>query len=65
MFDVSYNDFIQCDKEGTKHTHRTMLKTIKEEDFRYCNSYRYSKSNFKAWKEERRIRDKIKMFGGY
>ena len=60
----SYDDFILCAKQNTKHTHRTLLKSIKENEFRYCNSYRYSKLNFKAWKTERNINSKT-MFGGY
>lgn len=36
-------------------THRQELKVIKEESFRYCKSFRYSKENFNGWKKEREI----------
>ena len=35
-----------------KLSHRLELKMIKEESFRYCQHYRFSKDNFKKWKEE-------------
>lgn len=42
------------DKPGTiRITHGQNLKVIKEESFRYCKSYRYSKKNFNGWKKER------------
>ena len=44
----------KCELENTtihlKTTHRQDLKIIREEDFRYCKNYRYSKTNFNAWK---------------
>jgi len=46
-------DCCQCtlpsDKAG-KLTHRLLLKLIRENNFRYCKYYRYSKGNFKRYK---------------
>ncbi|AIY80434.1 hypothetical protein U728_755 [Clostridium botulinum 202F] len=32
-------------------THRLNLKLMKEQDFRYCKNYRYSKEKFKDYKK--------------
>lgn len=44
-------DFM-CRFEGNQGqlTHRLLLKLIRENDFRYCKNYRYSKVNFKIYK---------------
>jgi hypothetical protein len=43
-----------CDKgfPNTKLKHRQALKSIRENDFRYCKIYKFSKENFKEWKSD-------------
>ena len=45
----------KCDFDNTpmqtKTTHRQDLKIKRENDFRYCKNYRYSKTSFKAYKK--------------
>ena len=45
-------EFCRCGTETMKH--RQVLKMIREEDFRYCKNYRFSKNGFKGWKEFRK-----------
>jgi hypothetical protein len=60
-----YDNYTTCDiSEKIKVNSRMDLKFFKEEDFRYCKSYIFSKDNFKAWKNERKINSR-RMFGGY
>lgn len=39
-----------CNKAGYL-THRQILKLFRENEFRYCKNYRYSKSSFKRYKK--------------
>lgn len=43
-----------CEKgfPNTELKHRQVLKLIREDNFRYCKSYKFSKENFKEWKKD-------------
>lgn len=53
--------FCKCCAETL--THRQYLKMVKEDDFRYCKHYRFSKKEFKEWKEMRNKNDYKYMWG--
>lgn len=46
-------EYEQCELEGggLRIPHRLVLKINRENDFRYCQHYRFSKENFKKWKD--------------
>ena len=45
----NFNEDFECIKP-TLLTHRMVLKMEREEEFRYCKNYRYSKIHFKRYK---------------
>lgn len=49
----NFSEDFQCGlnaKKAGELSHRLILKLMKEQDFRYCKNYRYSKANFKRYK---------------
>lgn len=53
-FSDDFECTLPCDKAGYL-THRQITKLYRENEFRYCKSYKYSKKNFNGWKKEREI----------
>ena len=50
----NFSEDFECKLKGIKQgqlTHRLVLKLYKENEFRYCKNYRYSKVNFKRYKK--------------
>ena len=45
----NFSEGFDC-AEHTVLTHRMVLKMEREEEFRYCRSYKFSKTNFKRYK---------------
>ena len=50
----NYNKcFVDNSYNGAILTHRQFLKMIREDNWRYCKHYRFSKKNFNEWKKFR------------